>query len=84
MEMTSLTICRWLKASTIPMRERSTVHKPPINPVLIPCFQGENSCHLVILSDQAFLTASRSPRMPVGRKIRTSTSRVKAMASLSW
>ena len=36
------------------------------------------------LRHHAFLTARRSPRMPVGRKIRTSTSIVKAMASFSW
>jgi len=36
MEITSETISRWLKASTMPIMERMTRQTPPINPYLIP------------------------------------------------
>ena len=36
MVITSVTISRWLKASTIPIRDRITTHTPPINPYRIP------------------------------------------------
>ncbi len=89
MEMTALMISRWLKASTMPIRESSTRLTPPIAPSRRPGIFSAGAEFIWIgsfpagLLRYAFLTASRSPRMPVGRKIRTSTSMVKAMASLS-